>query len=84
MATTLHKLPRNENQAFLLGEYAINFLKNGTPSQKVIERVKLFHTDSFFTGISALALKTNAPTLLKSEALETANGVGDKVTKYFS
>lgn len=33
------------------------------------KRCKLFHTDSVFCGISALALKTNAPTLLKVEAI---------------
>lgn len=33
------------------------------------KRCKLFHTDSVFCGISALALKTNAPSLLKAEAL---------------
>jgi 2-methylcitrate dehydratase len=31
--------------------------------------VKLFHTDSVLCGISALALKTNAPTVLQKEAL---------------
>ncbi|CAE7943582.1 prpD1 [Symbiodinium necroappetens] len=29
----------------------------------------MFHTDSVMCGISALALKTNAPTLLREEAL---------------
>lgn len=76
--SSLRKLSRNENQAQLLGEYAIDFLKNGNPSQKVLERVKLFHTDSVFTGISALALKTNAPSILKAEALEGSNGTGNK------
>jgi len=37
-----------------------------------MERAKMFHTDSVFTGISALALKTNAPTILKQEALASA------------
>lgn len=63
-------LKKDSNQAYELGKYAIDFLKNGKPSQKVVERVKLFHTDSVFTGISALALKTNAPTVLKAEALQ--------------
>ncbi|EGR32620.1 hypothetical protein IMG5_076500 [Ichthyophthirius multifiliis] len=80
----LLKLPRDQNQARLLGEYALNFLKNGNPSQKVYERVKLFHTDSVFTGISALALKTNAPTILKAEALENAQKVGTKPKIGFS
>lgn len=58
-------LPANQNQARLLGEYSIDFLKNGNPSAKVQERVKLFHTDSVLCGLSALALKTNAPTVLR-------------------
>ena len=62
-------LARNANQARLLGEYAINFLKSGNPSQKVLNRVKLFHTDSVLCGVSALALRTNAPTVLQNEAL---------------
>lgn len=37
-----------------------------------------------FTGISALALKTNAPTILKEEALEGANGVGTEPKKGYS
>ena len=62
-------LKRDTNQALEIGRYAINFLKNGKPSPKVIERVKLFHTDSVMCGLSALALKTNAPSVLKNEAL---------------
>lgn len=58
-------LPKNENQARLLGQYAIDFLKNGKPSPQVYDRVKLFHTDSVLCGVSALALKTNAPTVLR-------------------
>jgi len=57
-------LKANKNQARELGEYAIEFMKNGNPSVKVLERCKLFHTDSVFCGVSALALKTNAPTIL--------------------
>ena len=66
------------NQAYEIGKYAIEFLKTGEPSPKVIERVKLFHTDSVICGVSALALKTNAPSILKNEAL-TYN----RVTKSF-
>lgn len=43
-------------------------MKNGKPSSEVIERTKLFHTDSVICGWSALALKTNAPTVLQKEA----------------
>ena len=48
-------------------------MKNGNPDQKVLDRCKLFHTDSIFTGISALALRTNAPTILKAEAMGTVS-----------
>ena len=63
-------LGKDTNQALGLGQYAINFLKNAKPSIKVLERTKLFHTDSILCGLSALALKTNAPTVLRKEALE--------------
>jgi 2-methylcitrate dehydratase len=66
----LHLLKRNSNQARGLAEYAINFMKsNNKIDSKVIERVKMFHTDSVVCGLSALALKTNAPTILRKEAL---------------
>lgn len=32
----------------------------------------MFHTDSVICGISALALKTNSPSVLKNEALQYA------------
>lgn len=63
-------LGKNTNQAQGIGSYALDFLKNGKPSPNVIERVKLFHTDSVVCGLSALALKTNAPSVLKNEALQ--------------
>lgn len=70
-------LPKSSNQALGIGEYAISFMAgSGNPSAKVLERTKWFHTDSVLCGLSALALKTNAPTVLRSEALsyEDANG----------
>lgn len=63
-------LKRNTNQALDIGKYAVDFVKNGKPSASVIDRVKLFHTDSVICGLSALALKTNAPTILRDEALQ--------------
>ena len=63
-------LKKNTNQALGLAEYAIKFLANGAPGPKVLERTRLFHTDSVLTGLSALALKTNAPHVLRDEALE--------------
>eukprot|EP00494_Astrolonche_serrata_P033490 UN33759 len=41
----------------------------GSPDQFVMERCELFHTDSVLCGLSALALQTNAPNVLRDEAL---------------
>ena len=68
-----HLLKKETNQALGIGIYAIDFLKNAKPSQSVIERVKLFHTDSVICGFCALALKTRVPLLLRKEALITSN-----------
>ena len=62
-------LKANTNQAAGLAEYAIKFLAEGNPGPKVLEKTKLFHTDSVITGLSAIALKTNAPTILRNQAL---------------
>jgi 2-methylcitrate dehydratase len=59
-------LKRNENQALELGKYAIKFMTHGEPSREVLERTKLFHTDSVLCGLSALALKCNAPHVLRN------------------
>eukprot|EP00438_Fugacium_kawagutii_P032144 Skav231562 [mRNA] locus=scaffold481:123334:137959:- [translate_table: standard] len=45
----------------------------------VYERVEMFHTDSVMCGISALALKTNAPTILREEALTYSDAKGATV-----
>src|SRR5881394_3742031 len=42
----------------------------GEPSPAVVERTAMFHTDAVLCGVSALALGTNAPTILRREALE--------------
>jgi len=44
-------------------------MKTGSPSPAVYDRIKLFHTDSVMCGLSALAMKTNAPHVLRDEAL---------------
>lgn len=72
-------LKRDTNQAHELGKYAINFMEKGQPSAKVLERSKMFHTDSVICGLSALALKTNAPHVLRNEALESSLGRSSKV-----
>ncbi len=66
-------LPRNTNQALGIGQYAIDFMKSGEPSEAVLARTKLFFTDAVLCGVSALALGTNAPTLLRNEALSYRN-----------
>lgn len=64
-------LKSTNNQALELGKYAIEFMAAKQKiDPKVLERVKLFHTDAVVCGISSLALKTNAPTILRKEALE--------------
>ena len=63
-------LLRTQNQAIELAKYAKDFLENGNPSQETLERTKLFHTDSVLCGISALAMRTNAPSVLKNEAMQ--------------
>src|SRR3990167_1127422 len=71
-------LPRNANQAILLAEYAKDFMANGTPSQAVYDRVKLFHNDAFLCGVSALAQHTNAPHVLRNEALSYVALLGEQ------
>jgi 2-methylcitrate dehydratase len=63
-STTL-VLKGNTNQANGLANYAVKFLAQGNPGPKVLKRTKLFHIDSVITGLSAIALKTNAPTVLR-------------------
>ncbi|RMH13362.1 MAG: hypothetical protein D6695_04325 [Planctomycetota bacterium] len=68
------ELPASSNQALGIARYAIDFLsdepgKSGEPDGQVYERTRLFHTDAVVCGLSALALRTNAPTVLRAEAL---------------
>jgi 2-methylcitrate dehydratase len=61
----------NTNQAQGLAEYAIDFMlqNNSKIHESVYDRVRLFHTDSVICGISAIAQKTNAPNILRNEAI---------------
>lgn len=81
MITTVNtavSLPKNSNQALGIGEFAVNFMSGsiGKPAQEVLDRTALFFTDAVLCGLSAVAVKTNAPTVLRTEALEfpTENG----------
>ena len=59
-------LRKDTNQASELAKYAINFIDKGEPAPQVLERTKMFHTDSVICGLSALALRTNAPHVLRN------------------
>jgi len=80
-------LPANTNQALGLAHFSIDFLagKVGAPAEEVLRRVEAFHTDSVVCGLSALALGTNAPTVLRAEALdyEVASSAKLPVAKVF-
>ncbi len=69
-------LPADSNQALGLAQYAIDFMSDGPagakPDKSVLDRTELFHTDANLCGVSALALGTNAPTILKAEAAQYA------------
>ena len=45
---------------------------------EVYERVRLFHTDSVICGVSAIALKTNAPNIFRDEAINQYSVNPDK------
>lgn len=68
-------LPADSNQALGIANYAIDFLsedpeKTGSPDEAVLTHTNRFMTDAAICGISALALGTNAPTILRKEAFE--------------
>ena len=67
-------LARDSNQALGLGRYAVAFLSGslGEPADAVLDRTALYFTDSVVCGLSALALRTNAPMVLRAEALASA------------
>jgi 2-methylcitrate dehydratase len=65
-------LPANTNQALGIAQYAIDFLRDGNPSGAVLAKTNQFFTDACLCGISALALGTNAPTVLRNEAHQYA------------
>ena len=63
-------LPATGNQARGLARYAIAFLRDPRPiGRETFDRLQLFHLDSVGCGVSALARKANAPTVLRREAL---------------
>ena len=64
-------LARDTNQAAGIAEFALSFMRGeiGSPDQSVVDRTIQFFTDSVLCGISALSLGTNAPRVLRDEAL---------------
>ena len=64
-------LPADTNQARGLARYAIEFLRGSPPpvAATTLALLERFHLDSVGCGISALADQTNAPTVLRGEAL---------------
>ena len=68
---TAISLPRDSNQALGIGTFACDFMRGdmGAPSDEVLHRTTMFFTDSVLCGLSALACRTNAPTVLRDEAL---------------
>mmetsp|Transcript_13343 Transcript_13343/g.31330 ORF Transcript_13343/g.31330 Transcript_13343/m.31330 type:complete len:566 (+) Transcript_13343:34-1731(+) len=75
-------LPADSNQAIGIAQYAKDFIggKYGdTLDASVWERIEQFHTDSVMCGLSALALKTNAPSVLREEALTYPDSKGASV-----
>jgi len=70
-------LGKDTNQALGIAEFAIDFMNGkGTPNKEVLTRTRQFHTDSVMCGLSALAQKTNAPLVLRDEALTYGNEDG--------
>jgi len=67
-------LPADSNQALGIGRFAVEFMsdeagKRGEPGAEVLERTNMFHTDAVLCGISAIARGTNAPLVLRREAM---------------
>lgn len=71
-------LAADSNQARGIARYAIDMIQgiHPGPGMRVLEQVERFHLDSVACAVSALACQTNAPTVLRREALEYQ--VGDK------
>ncbi|HEY3395035.1 MAG TPA: MmgE/PrpD family protein [Lacipirellulaceae bacterium] len=65
-------LSRDTNQARGIAQYALDMVsgRHAGPSDSVLKKVEQFHLDSLACGVSALACGTNAPTVLRREALE--------------
>eukprot|EP01083_Nonionella_stella_P058246 152616_1 len=78
-------LPSDSNQALGIAQYAIDFMgdKWKGPSESVLRRVAMFHSDAVLCGLSALALRTNAPVVLRAEAREYPACAGEEGARVF-
>ncbi len=65
-------LPRDTNQALGIGRYAVQMLAGDfdLPGEQVVARLEQFHLDSVACAVSAIACRTNAPWVLRNEALQ--------------
>ncbi len=80
-ANTSIQLLKSSNQALGIGQFAVDFMSGniGEPAQDVYNRTILFFTDAVLCGLSAVAVKTNAPTVLRDEALSFQSATGATV-----
>ena len=75
--TTL--LPKGTNQARGLARHCIDFLRSPRPiGPATLDLVERFHRDSVGCGVSALAHRANAPTVLRREALASPPMAGSR------
>jgi len=77
-ASDTRLLPADMNQAHGLATYARDFLfRDPRPvSRATLDLLERFHLDSVGCGVSALAERANAPTVLRREAIGTAPAAG--------
>jgi 2-methylcitrate dehydratase len=70
MAAASLFLPRTENQARGLAEYALDFLAGrfAPPGERALRMVEKLRLDSVACGVSAIACGASAPRLLREEA----------------
>jgi 2-methylcitrate dehydratase len=73
-------LPPDTNQVRGLAQYAIDFLDGrfASPGEKALAAVERFHLDSVACAVSALACRTNAPRVLREEALTYRVSAGER------
>jgi 2-methylcitrate dehydratase len=74
-------LARDTNQALGIAEFAIRFMRDGQgePSEAVKDKTRQFFADAAVCGVSAIALGTNAPLVLREEAAEYPRAGGATV-----